>query len=69
MGLIRLSLRSLTPVTELPQYKRFSELLVDINEKNSDHQGFAGQLRPIIFALMNICDRGASIPCRQLTRI
>ena len=45
------------PVTELPQYKRFSELLVDINNKISGIKDVLGKYDQLALRLMNICDK------------
>jgi len=44
------------PVTQLPPYKRFAELLVDINEKISAIKQMLGSYDQLAFRLMNICD-------------
>jgi hypothetical protein len=45
------------PVTELPQYKRFSELLADINNKTSGIMDMLGRYDQLALRLMNICDK------------
>src|SRR5208283_503892 len=45
------------PVTELPQYKRFSELLVDINNKISGIKDVLGKYDQLALRMMNICDK------------
>jgi len=45
------------PVTELPQYKRFSELLVDINSKIIGLREMMGRYDQLALRLMNICDK------------
>jgi hypothetical protein len=45
------------PVTELTQYKRYSELLVDINNKISGIMDMLGRYDQLSLRLMNICDR------------
>jgi hypothetical protein len=45
------------PVTELPQYKRFSELLVDINAKIVGIREVLGNYDQLALRLMNICDK------------
>jgi hypothetical protein len=45
------------PVTELPQYKRYSELLVDINNKISGIMDMLGRYDQLALRLMNICDK------------
>ncbi len=45
------------PVTELPQYKRFSELLADVNNKISGIIGVLGRYDQLALRLMNICDK------------
>jgi hypothetical protein len=45
------------PVTELAPYKRFAELLVDINEKIWGIKQILGSYDQLAFRLMNICDK------------
>lgn len=45
------------PVTQLAPYKRFAELLVDINEKVSGIKQMLGSYDQLAFRLMNICDK------------
>jgi hypothetical protein len=45
------------PVTELPQYRRFSELLVDINNRISGIKDVLGNYDQLAMRLMNICDK------------
>ncbi len=45
------------PVTELPQYKRFSELIVDINTKIGGIKRVLGSYDQLALRLMNICDK------------
>jgi hypothetical protein len=45
------------PVTELEPYKRFAELLVDINEKIWAVKQTLGSYDQLAFRLMNICDK------------
>lgn len=45
------------PVTELPQYKRFAELLSEINQRIWDIKELLGRYDIMALHLMNICDR------------
>jgi hypothetical protein len=45
------------PVTDLPQYKRFAELLSEINQKIWDIKELLGRYDIMALHLMNICDR------------
>ncbi len=45
------------PVTELPQYKRFGELIVDINNKISGIMDVLGRYDQLALRMMNICDK------------
>lgn len=45
------------PVTELDEYKRFSSLLVEINDKIWEIKQTLGKYDLLAFRLMNICDK------------
>jgi len=45
------------PVTDLPQYKRFAELLSEINQKIWDIKELLSRYDIMALHLMNICDR------------
>lgn len=45
------------PVTELEPYKRFAELLVDVNEKVWAIKQTLGSYDQLAFRMMNICDK------------
>jgi hypothetical protein len=45
------------PVTELPPYRRFGELLVDINERIFKINQMLASYDQLAFRLMNICDK------------
>jgi hypothetical protein len=45
------------PVTEMPDYKKFSEILVEINKRISDITGILREYDQLAFRLMNICDK------------
>jgi hypothetical protein len=45
------------PVTDLPQYKRFAELLSEINQRIWDIKELLGRYDIMALHLMNICDR------------
>ncbi len=45
------------PVTELPQYKRFAELLSEINQRIWNIKELLGRYDIMALHLMNICDR------------
>ena len=45
------------PVTEMPDYKKFSEILVEINKRISDITGILREYDQLAFRFMNICDK------------
>jgi hypothetical protein len=45
------------PVTELPEYKKFSALLSDINKKTWDIKEMLGRYDLLALRMMNMCDR------------
>jgi len=54
------------PVTDLPEYKRFSDLLMEINEKLFLIKGTLAKYDLVALRLMNLCDRSKFSSLRDI---